>query len=186
MEEKEPTNQKKKLEVVKVSVYLNPKLLAKIDNYCAKKMYGSRSELFRMAFKTHSHVFPLRSHESKRKSLGEMLEENREKIDAINLKLDMLEKQEKLNINAGELLEIREQETHHKIKNIPMSDIPDFKKISEILLNLIHESKGGIKDFVLMKHMRILGYFEATIWLILYKLERMGKINLRDGEWKIA
>jgi len=186
MEENDSTNQKRELKAVKVSVYLNPNLLAKIDNYCAKKMYGSRSELFRMAFETHSHVFPLQSHESKRKSLGEMLEENREKLDVINLKLEMMEKQEKLNINAEKVLEIREQETHHKIKNIPMSDIPDFKKISEILLNIIHESKGGIKDFVLMEHMRILGYSEATIWLILYKLEGMGKINLRDEEWKIA
>jgi len=186
MEEKKPTTQKKKSEVVKVSVYLDPKLLAKIDNYCKKKMYGSRSELFRMAFETHSHVFPLQSHESKRKSLGEMLEENREKLDAINLKLDMMEKQEKLNFNAEKVLEIREQETHHKIKNIPMSDIPDFENISKILLNLINESKEGIKDFVLMEHMRILGYSEATIWLILYKLEGIGKIDLRDGEWKLA
>ena len=114
-----------------------------------------------------------------------MLEANREKLDAINLKLNMMEKQEKLNINTEKVLELREQETHHKIKNIPMSDIPDFKNISEILLNLIHESKG-IKDFVLMEHMRLLGYSEATIWLILYKLEGIGKIDLRDGEWKLA
>jgi len=139
-----------------------------------------------MAFETHSHVFPLEPHESKRKSLGEMLEENREKLDTIDLKLNMMEKQEKLNINAENLLELQEQKTHHKIKNIPISDIQDFQTISDLLLNLIHESKGGIKDFTLMEHMRRSGYSEATIWLILYKLEEMGKIDLREGEWKIA
>ena len=37
-----------------------------------------------------------------------------------------------------------------------------------------------------MEHMRELGYSEATTWLILYKLKESGKIDLIDGEWKIA
>ena len=187
MEEKENNNQEEKSETVKVSVYLDSKLLAKIDNYWKKKMCGSRSELFRKAFETDSHIFPLHSHESERKSLGELLEENRDKLDAINLKLEMMEKQEKLNLNTEKILELRKQETHNMLKNVPLNNIPDFKNISGILLNLIQESEGkGVKDFVLMEHMRALGYSESTIWLILYKLEEMGNLNLRDGVWKIV
>jgi len=102
-------------------------------------------------------------------TLAERLEGIETRIEEVKSELVLLVKQQ--------------EEIDKEIENVPIENLPNFKIISEQILSLIKEL-DGVKDFVLMEHLRN-EYSEGIIWASLVKLKNMNKIKLVNGVWKL-
>lgn len=160
-----------------------------MNNYTETKNYGNRSEMLRIAFRTLKQVFPLESSNTERISIEDRLKRIEKRLEEIKIETKIMDKEDRVISNQELALNIRESEIHERFDKLSPNDIPHYEEIVDSIMKLIsnfkNTSEGGIKDFVLMEHLRP-KYTDSLVWLVLYKLRKLGKLMLEKGVWKIA
>ena len=161
--------EKQKSSLKKITVYASPELKEEMERYKEEKHFSSLSSMLRMGFTLMKQVLGTDSSKPNEPTLAERLEGIETKIEEVKSELVFLGKQQ--------------EEIDNEFDSVPVEIIPNFKIISEKILSLISEL-DGIKDFVIMEHLRN-EYSEGIIWASLMKLKNMKKIKLVNGEWKL-
>ncbi|MFX0132073.1 MAG: CopG family ribbon-helix-helix protein [Candidatus Hodarchaeota archaeon] len=183
MTEENQDSEKEKEDSIRISVYLPSDLLDEIDEYKKKKKYATRSELFRMAFRTLQKIYPIEVTEGRRKSIEEYLMDIENRLEKIELEQKILENEDSMIQNKSLQIQLEEEDLQNEILDVSPEDIPNFSEIeNEILDFLSSYPDNRIKDFVLMEHFRK-QYSESVIWAVLVHLKKKNKLKLKNGIW---
>lgn len=158
-----------KKQLRRITVYTSPNLKKDMESFKKEKGFKSLSSMLSTAFLILKQVLGSGSSKPYGERLEEKLDRIEKRLEEIHIEKDLLDKDEKI--------------IDKEFEGFSIDNIPDYNKISKKIIKLIQEF-DGIKDFVLMQHLRK-EYSEGILWAVLVKLKEEKKIKLKDGVWKI-